>query len=225
VIIQYNSQQSTTCSIGLLGGLLCPVLNLVGGLVTGLLGVIDGAAAATLTGTDIIATSNQSNVAYISLDRPVRPMLDYTAGAVGASYAGGGGFSGSLTLRSGSGSSDVWNGASTAVNNVSRMSGGLIAVVIYLVYRSTLRNLQSTADFKKAPMPRFGLYTAEGLRQRLQLAAARRDFRTGPASPARPLNEPLHADAARSRTEHRTLAAIPWYRTRLVLQHLASLVR
>src|SRR5580700_6919822 len=94
VIIQYNSQQSTTCSIGLLGGLLCPVLNLVGGLVTGLLGVIDGAAAATLTGTDIIATSNQSNVAYISLDRPVRPMLDYTAGAVGASYAGGGGFSG-----------------------------------------------------------------------------------------------------------------------------------
>src|SRR5690349_6680135 len=86
VIIQYNSQTSTSCSTGLLGALLCPVIKLVGGVVNSLLGVINGVFATMTTG-DVINTSNQSNVNYISLDRPVRPMLDYTDAAVGAQYA------------------------------------------------------------------------------------------------------------------------------------------
>jgi serine protease AprX len=93
VIVQYNSQQSTSCSGGLLGDLLCPVLNLVGGVVNDLLGVINGVAASMSIG-DVVNTSNQSNVSYISLDRPVRPMLDYTAAAVDAQYAWSAGFDG-----------------------------------------------------------------------------------------------------------------------------------
>ena len=42
------------------------------------------AVSATLHPADIIAVSNQSNVAYISLDRPLGASLDYTAAAVGA---------------------------------------------------------------------------------------------------------------------------------------------
>ena len=45
------------------------------------------AVSATLHGSDILAVSNQSNVAYISLDRAVAGTLDYTAAAVNASYA------------------------------------------------------------------------------------------------------------------------------------------
>lgn len=50
-----------------------------------MLDVIDGKAI-TMTTSDVVTTSNQSNVSYISLDRPVRPMLDYTDAAVGVSY-------------------------------------------------------------------------------------------------------------------------------------------
>src|SRR5580704_4237614 len=50
VIVQYTSQQPTACAAGLLGGLLCPVLNLVGGLVTGVLGVVNGVSATLLGG-------------------------------------------------------------------------------------------------------------------------------------------------------------------------------
>lgn len=87
VIVQYNGSTASSCTGGgLLGGLLCTVVNLVGGVVNLLLDVIDGAAM-TMHPADVINASNQSNVAYISLDRPVRPMLDYTAAAVASQYA------------------------------------------------------------------------------------------------------------------------------------------
>src|SRR5271165_5843376 len=44
---------------------------------------------------DVIAVSNQPNVAYISLDRPLGGLLDYSAGAVNASTAWSSGLDGS----------------------------------------------------------------------------------------------------------------------------------
>jgi subtilisin family serine protease len=104
VIVQYTSppqqqppQQQTCSGGGLLGGLLCGVtgvvtgvVGVVGGVLFGLLGAVLGlinGIAGTLTPDQVIAASNQSNVAYISLDRPVSPMLDYSAAAVNAQYA------------------------------------------------------------------------------------------------------------------------------------------
>ena len=79
VIVQYSSLQ--TCNAGgLLGGLLCTVVNLVGGVLNLALGIINGLVG-TMSAGDVITTSNQSNVDYISLDRPVRPMLDQPVGA------------------------------------------------------------------------------------------------------------------------------------------------
>jgi hypothetical protein len=69
VIVQYNTppQQS---SGGLLGGLVGGVLNLLGGVLNTVFSLIP-AVSATMQPADILGVSNQSNVAYISLDRPV----------------------------------------------------------------------------------------------------------------------------------------------------------
>jgi serine protease AprX len=88
VIVQYNTtppQQSQSCSgggglLGLLGGVVCTVVNLVDSVLFGLINAVAG----TLHAGDVIALSNQSNVNYISLDRPVNATLDYTADAVNA---------------------------------------------------------------------------------------------------------------------------------------------
>src|ERR1035438_10483642 len=61
VIVQYNTSPS---SAGLLGG----VVNLLEGVVNAVFTLIP-AVAATLHPADVITLSNQSNVAYISLDR------------------------------------------------------------------------------------------------------------------------------------------------------------
>src|SRR6185436_3283602 len=83
VIIQYYTAPS---SGGLLGGLLGGVLNLAGGLLRTVFNLIP-AVTAILNPSQIISVSNQSAVKYISLDRPVRPSLDYSAAAVGAPTA------------------------------------------------------------------------------------------------------------------------------------------
>ena len=85
VIVQYNTppQQS---SGGLLGGLLGGVVNLLGGVLNTVFSLIP-AVSATLHPADVLAVSNQSNVAYISLDRPLGASLDYSAAAVGAPSA------------------------------------------------------------------------------------------------------------------------------------------
>src|SRR5579872_3830729 len=83
VIVQYNSPPTGG---GLLGGLLGGVINLLGGVLKTVFSLIP-AVSAILHPSDIIGISNQPNVAYISLDRPVRPSLDYTAAGVNAQAA------------------------------------------------------------------------------------------------------------------------------------------
>ena len=64
VIVQYNVQPVT----GLLGG----VLNLLGGTLKAVFHLIP-AVSAILNPNDVLRLSNDANVKYISLDRPVRP--------------------------------------------------------------------------------------------------------------------------------------------------------
>ena len=93
VIVQYNSPPQTCTSSGLLGGLICTVVNITGGVVNGVFNLIN-AVSATLSAGDIIPLSNQSNVTYISLDRPLKASLDYTAATVNAPYAWSSGWDG-----------------------------------------------------------------------------------------------------------------------------------
>ena len=66
VIVQYNAP---LCSGGgLLGGLLCLPIDLLGGVLHTVFSLIN-AVTGTLTGSDVVSLSNQSNVSYISLDR------------------------------------------------------------------------------------------------------------------------------------------------------------
>src|SRR5580700_6641084 len=90
VIVQYQPQTQT----GLLGGLLGTVTNLLTGLLKTVFSLID-AGTATLHPSDIVNLSNQSNVTYISVDRPLAGTLDYTAAAINAPYAWSVGLDGS----------------------------------------------------------------------------------------------------------------------------------
>src|SRR6266567_3930735 len=93
VIVQYSSPPQT-CTINILGlgGVVCTVVNLLGGVVKVVFTLIN-AVAGILHPGDIINLSNQSNVTYISLDRTVTGMLDYTTTAGnGASSSGPGSF-------------------------------------------------------------------------------------------------------------------------------------
>ncbi|MGD0436892.1 MAG: S8 family serine peptidase, partial [Bryobacteraceae bacterium] len=81
VIVQYNTSSSS--SGGLLGGLLGGLINLLSGILNSVFTVIP-AVSATLQPADLVSVSNQSNVSYISPDRPLNAMLDYTAAAVNA---------------------------------------------------------------------------------------------------------------------------------------------
>src|SRR5690349_11842826 len=93
VIIQYNSPPQTCTSGGLLGGLLCTTVNLLGGVVHTVFDVIN-AVSGTLTGTQILSMSDQSNVSYISLDRSVHGTLDYATAAANAPAAWSAGLDG-----------------------------------------------------------------------------------------------------------------------------------
>ena len=66
VIIQYNSPPQT-CTVGLLGGLLCTTVDLLGGVVQSVIGLIN-AVTGTLTGTQILNLSNDT--AYRSSASP-----------------------------------------------------------------------------------------------------------------------------------------------------------
>ncbi len=93
VIIQYNTPPTASSSGGLLGGVVGVVGGVVGGVVNLLGGVVNTvfslipALSATVNSGNLLAISNQSNVAYISLDRSVAGMDDYTNAAVNAPYA------------------------------------------------------------------------------------------------------------------------------------------
>jgi len=87
VIVQYNTPPQSS------GGLLGGVLNLVGGVLNAVFSLIP-AVSATVHPASLIAISNQSNVAYISLDRSLSASLDYSAGAVNAPQAWSSGWDG-----------------------------------------------------------------------------------------------------------------------------------
>src|SRR5580704_4164940 len=96
VIVQYKTpppQSSGGGLLGGLGGLLGGVINLLGGVLNTVFSLIP-AVSATLHPADVIAVSNQSNVAYVSLDRPLGASLDYTAAAVGVPSAWSSGLQG-----------------------------------------------------------------------------------------------------------------------------------
>src|ERR1051326_1566376 len=87
VVIQYVPGTQISCS-GLLGLVSCAVndvLNL-GGTILGQLPLVNGLIA-SLDYNGIVTLSNQSNVAYISKDRPLKPFFDSAAPAVNASAA------------------------------------------------------------------------------------------------------------------------------------------
>src|SRR5258708_36857406 len=87
VIVQYAPGTQVNCS-GLLGLLGCLVNDIVklGGSILGQLPLVNGVVA-LLDGNGILNLSNQSNVVYISTDRPLKPVLNNAASAVNAEFA------------------------------------------------------------------------------------------------------------------------------------------
>src|SRR5438309_221573 len=87
VIVQYAPGTQVNCS-GLLGLVSCLVNDIVklGGTILGQLPLVNGVVA-LLDGNGIVNLSNQSNVVYISLDRPLTPSLSNAAAAVNADFA------------------------------------------------------------------------------------------------------------------------------------------
>lgn len=87
VVIQYAPGTQLSCS-GLLGLVDCLLNDVVklGGTVLGQLPLVNGLVA-TLDYNGIVSLSNQSNVVYISKDRPLNPFFDNAAPAVNASAA------------------------------------------------------------------------------------------------------------------------------------------
>src|SRR5208283_5485134 len=87
VIVQYAPGTQVNCS-GLLGLVDCLVNDVVnlGGTILGQLPLINGIVA-QLDGNGIQSLSNQSNVVYISSDRPLTPSLSNAAVAVNAPFA------------------------------------------------------------------------------------------------------------------------------------------
>src|SRR6202030_1007967 len=87
VIVQYAPGTQVNCSglFGLLGCLVNDVLKL-GGTILGQLPLVNGVVA-LLDGNGIQSLSNQSNVVYISADRPLKPSLSNAASAINAEFA------------------------------------------------------------------------------------------------------------------------------------------
>src|SRR6201984_776073 len=94
VIVQYAPGTQVNCSglLGLLGCLVNDVLKL-GGTILSQLPLVNGLVA-VLDGNGIVNLSNQSNVVYISLDRPLAPTLSNAAPAVNAFAAWQSGYTG-----------------------------------------------------------------------------------------------------------------------------------
>ncbi|MFZ0418322.1 MAG: S8 family peptidase [Candidatus Sulfotelmatobacter sp.] len=94
VIIQYAPGTQLTCT-GLLGLLDCVLNDVVqlGGTILGQLPLINGLVA-QLDGNGIQSLSNQSNVVYISSDRPLAPSDNNANGAINAQFAWQSGYSG-----------------------------------------------------------------------------------------------------------------------------------
>jgi serine protease AprX len=87
VIVQYAPGTQVSCS-GLLGLVDCLLNDVVqlGGSILGDLPLINGVVA-LLDGPGIVSLSNQSNVVYISPDRPLIPLDVNANGAINAQFA------------------------------------------------------------------------------------------------------------------------------------------
>jgi serine protease AprX len=87
VVVQYAPGTQLSCNglLGLLGCVLNDVVKL-GGAILGQLPIVNGLVA-SLDHNGIVALSNQSNVVYISKDRPLAPFFDNAAPAVNAQAA------------------------------------------------------------------------------------------------------------------------------------------
>lgn len=87
VVVQYAPGTQVSCS-GLLGLVDCLLNDVVklGGTILGQLPLVNGVVA-MLDHNGIVSLSNQSNVVYISKDRPLTPFFDNAAPAVNASAA------------------------------------------------------------------------------------------------------------------------------------------
>src|SRR5258708_7547066 len=87
IIVQYAPGTQVNCS-GLLGLVFCLVGDILklGGAILGQLPLINGVVA-LLDGNGIQNLSNQSNVVYISADRPLSPSLSNAASAINAEFA------------------------------------------------------------------------------------------------------------------------------------------
>src|SRR6202140_2613529 len=94
VIVQYAPGTQVNCS-GLLGLVFCLVGDVLklGGTILSDLPLVNGLVA-VLDGNGIANLSNQSNVVYISLDRPLTPTLSNAAPAVNAFAAWQSGYTG-----------------------------------------------------------------------------------------------------------------------------------
>src|ERR1700733_9501786 len=69
VIAQYTSAFPCSTS-GFAGSVTCPATTLLGGTVTQVLSLVN-AVAGSMAASAVTALSNQPNVSYISLDRPL----------------------------------------------------------------------------------------------------------------------------------------------------------
>src|SRR5713226_1952834 len=87
VIVQYAPGTQLNCS-GLFGLIACAVNDILqlAGAILGQLPLINRVVA-LLDGNGIVHLSNQSNVVYISQDRPLKPVLNNAASAVNAEFA------------------------------------------------------------------------------------------------------------------------------------------
>src|SRR5437588_1988905 len=87
VIVQYAPGTQVTCT-GLFGFIGCLVNDILalGGQILSQIPIINGVVA-LLDGNGIQSLSNQSNVVYISADRPLKPTLSNAASAINAEFA------------------------------------------------------------------------------------------------------------------------------------------
>src|SRR6267154_2299894 len=87
IIVQYAPGTQVNCS-GILGIVFCVVGDILklGGAILGQLPLINGVVA-LLDGNGIQNLSNQSNVVYISADRPLAPSDDNANAAIDADFA------------------------------------------------------------------------------------------------------------------------------------------
>src|SRR5437588_3104923 len=122
VIVQYapGTQVSCTGLIPIVGCLLNDIVKL-GGTILSQLPLVNGVVA-LLDGNGILNLSNQSNVVYISVDRPLTPTLSNASPAVNAFAAWQSGYTGAgvgvALIDSGVSSHPDLNGGSLGLSRV-----------------------------------------------------------------------------------------------------------